>query len=160
MKTETLENLLRQRIEEDTNEASRKEWLDIQSMNQISLYNYRLDHVEIVVQLSKHIAKEVGADLGVVTLAAWLHDVAKPGTGGVQKHGEEKLALKYNDARRDFVKNWVAKRFRKGVLNRVDALRDMISSAKPLRMREKHPPESQIPPFRSYQADFWQGKKV
>ncbi|NHJ12874.1 MAG: HD domain-containing protein [Candidatus Thorarchaeota archaeon] len=89
MRIDSLENLLRSRIEEATNEASREEWLEFQGKTPTSLYNYRFDHVEAVVHLSKHIAKEVGADLEVVTLAAWLHDVAKPGLGGVQRHGEE-----------------------------------------------------------------------
>ena len=37
---------------------------------------------------AKHLATTLGADLEVVSLAAWLHDIAKPGMGSVQKHGE------------------------------------------------------------------------
>jgi HD superfamily phosphodiesterase len=55
----------------------------------VPLYNYRFDHIEEVVVLAKQIAKGTDADLEVITLAAWLHDLAKPGVGGIsaQEHG-------------------------------------------------------------------------
>jgi uncharacterized protein len=48
-----------------------------------------LDHAEEVVILAKHIAEESDADMEVITLAAWLHDLAKPGVGGIpaKHHG-------------------------------------------------------------------------
>ena len=48
--------------------------------------NYRLDHVEGVVDLAKEIASGTEANMEVVVLAAWLHDLAKPGSGGISQH--------------------------------------------------------------------------
>ena len=45
-------------------------------------------------------------------------------------------------------------------MNRVNALKEMIpDESKPMKMRDKHPPKSQIPPFHSPQADFWEDKE-
>lgn len=40
-------------------------------------YNYRWIHVQEVVKLAQWLARETGADLDVVTAAAWLHDICK-----------------------------------------------------------------------------------
>ncbi|MCK4279551.1 MAG: HD domain-containing protein, partial [Candidatus Thorarchaeota archaeon] len=45
-------------------------------------------HVSQVVAVAKHLAKVTGADMDIVTTAAWLHDFAKPGMGEVLGHGE------------------------------------------------------------------------
>jgi uncharacterized protein len=83
-----MEEILRRIVKTSTNTASRNEWIEIQNENVESIYDYRYDHVEFVVNMAKHIAMQVGADMEVVTLASWLHDIAKPGMGGVRKHGE------------------------------------------------------------------------
>jgi uncharacterized protein len=55
----------------------------------VPLYNYRGDHVEQVVRLAKHLAIKTEADLEIIEFAAWFHDSAKPGLGGVaiRNHG-------------------------------------------------------------------------
>ncbi len=66
-----------------------QEWKEAQSKSELPLYDYRLDHVRQVVALVKKIGPSVDADMDVLTLAAWLHDIAKPGMGGVKDHGQE-----------------------------------------------------------------------
>ncbi|MFX0108097.1 MAG: HD domain-containing protein [Candidatus Hodarchaeota archaeon] len=83
-----LERALEEIVRETTETASRNEWLKIQEKTKSALYNYRYDHVKQVVAISKRMAEELNANMEVVTLAAWLHDAAKPGMGGVQKHGK------------------------------------------------------------------------
>ena len=68
--------------------AAVEEWKSLLSNLDVPPYNTRFDHVVQVVKVAKYLAKETGADLDVVVMAAWLHDVAKPGTGGVPDHGE------------------------------------------------------------------------
>ena len=83
-----LEDRLRYLILKESEAEAHREWRQAQLDSKEPLYNYRFDHVSHVVALSTHLAKEVGADMDVVTLAAWLHDIAKPGMGGVQSHGK------------------------------------------------------------------------
>ena len=68
--------------------AAIEEWSTVQARHNVALYNYRFDHVKQVVGIANSIAREAGADEQIVMLAAWLHDVAKPGMGGIQKHGD------------------------------------------------------------------------
>ena len=85
--TEDTVERLRKIVLEESIEAARLEWMDAQPDSETPIYNYRYDHVNEVVRVSTHIASRVGADLQVVTMAAWLHDIAKPGIGDVQGHG-------------------------------------------------------------------------
>lgn len=82
-----LESELRVLILEESERVSRKEWISLNGIAE-SLFNYRFDHVCQVVNLSKRIARIVEADLDIVTLAAWLHDIGKPGIGGASQHGK------------------------------------------------------------------------
>jgi putative nucleotidyltransferase with HDIG domain len=84
---EGLENRLRDLIRQEADIASRSEWKGIALDSEKHLFNYRYDHVCHVVGLSKHLADLVGADREVVTLAAWLHDISKPGVESVKNHG-------------------------------------------------------------------------
>lgn len=79
----------RKLIESTTEKAAIEEWKEAAEKQRNSLYNYRYDHVLEVVDLARELAKSAGADVEVVTLAAWFHDSAKPGVGGIstEKHG-------------------------------------------------------------------------
>ena len=84
-----IEQRLRKIVEVSTRKAAIAEWEDAAKTQRVPLYNYRLDHAEEVVVLAKQIAKGSDADMEVITLAAWLHDLAKPGVGGIpaKHHG-------------------------------------------------------------------------
>jgi len=49
------------------------------------VYRYRWDHVQGVVREAQALAHQLGADLEVVTAAAWLHDVAKCDASGAEQ---------------------------------------------------------------------------
>jgi uncharacterized protein len=49
------------------------------------IYRYRWDHVQVVVREAEALAHELGADLEIVTAAAWLHDVVKCDASGVEQ---------------------------------------------------------------------------
>ncbi|MFW9848216.1 MAG: HD domain-containing protein [Candidatus Thorarchaeota archaeon] len=85
----TLERDLERIIEERTISHSRKEWIETQEESPLPIYNYRLDHVRHVVKISEMLAKHTGANSQVVRLAAWLHDIVKPGIVPVSEHGIE-----------------------------------------------------------------------
>ena len=84
-----IEQRLRRIVEVSTRKAAISEWKEATQNQMVPLYNYRMDHVEEVVVLAKQIAQGTDADMEVITLAAWLHDLAKPGVGGIpaQHHG-------------------------------------------------------------------------
>ena len=76
-------------VEKTTKKAAIEEWKKSSEQQRVPLYNYRFDHVKEVVELAKHIGPTTDANMEVVTLAAWFHDVAKPGLEGVaiKDHG-------------------------------------------------------------------------
>jgi uncharacterized protein len=76
-------------VQKSTTEKSIEEWSTLQDSSETPIFNYRYDHVTLVVELAKHLAIELNADLDIITMAGWLHDVAKPGMSGVRKHGEK-----------------------------------------------------------------------
>ncbi len=80
-------------VEEKTKLCATEEWKEAQSKSELPLYDYRFDHVKQVVALVKRIGPTVDADMEVLTLAAWLHDIAKPGIGGVKDHGQESAKI-------------------------------------------------------------------
>ncbi len=84
-----IEQRLKKIVEVSTRKTGIIEWNKAAKTQKVPLYNYRLDHIEEVVILAKHIAEGTKADMEVITLAAWLHDLAKPGVGGIptQDHG-------------------------------------------------------------------------
>ena len=84
-----IEHRLRKIVEVSTRKAAITEWNEAAKTQKVPLYNYRLDHIEEVVVLAKYIADGSDADMKVITFAAWLHDLAKPGVGGIpaQHHG-------------------------------------------------------------------------
>lgn len=76
-------------IERESAEAHHKDWTEFLLSVKVPPFNYRFDHVIEVVSIAQYIAKETSADLEVVTLAAWLHDIDKPTTiGGEGTHHE------------------------------------------------------------------------
>ncbi len=85
---EDLEAELEEIVRVGSEKAAKEEWSTTQSNHDAALYNYRFDHVRQVVNVSKNLARELGADEEVVVLAAWLHDIAKPGMGSVKEHGD------------------------------------------------------------------------
>jgi uncharacterized protein len=86
---DNIEKNLRKIVEVSTKKAAIEEWRAASEKQMIPLYNYRFDHIEEVVTLAKHIASGTDANMDVVILAAWLHDLAKPGIGGIpaEHHG-------------------------------------------------------------------------
>jgi HD superfamily phosphodiesterase len=84
-----IEEQIRKMVKDTTSWEAIEEWKAASNNQDAPLYNYRGDHIEQVVQLAKHLAAETDADIEVVILAAWFHDYAKPGLGGVsiQNHG-------------------------------------------------------------------------
>ncbi|MFW9975822.1 MAG: HD domain-containing protein, partial [Candidatus Thorarchaeota archaeon] len=84
-----IEQQIRKMIQATTSQASIDEWNEASTNQRVPLYNYRGDHVEQVVKLAKKLAQGTEADIEVITLAAWFHDFAKPGLGGIeiQDHG-------------------------------------------------------------------------
>jgi uncharacterized protein len=83
-----LESKMISKIKSTTTAIAIEEWKKTQLESEKPLYNYRYDHVELVVDLSQFLGKHTNADLDIITIAGWLHDVAKPGLGGVKNHGE------------------------------------------------------------------------
>ncbi|MFQ5833196.1 MAG: HD domain-containing protein [Candidatus Thorarchaeota archaeon] len=83
-------------IKTQTEKAARDEWREVQEESDSALYDYRFNHVNEVVNVAGHIARSVGADTEVITLAGWLHDMAKPGMGNVKRHGEASAKMARN----------------------------------------------------------------
>ena len=84
-----IEQRLRKIVQVSTRKAAINEWSQATNNQKIPLYDYRGDHIDEVVVLAKHLAEGTSADIEVITLAAWLHDLAKPGVRGIpaQHHG-------------------------------------------------------------------------
>lgn len=89
-----IEEQIRAHILSATTQAAINEWKEAGISQKVPLYDYRGDHVEHVVKLSRDLAAAANADLEVVTLAAWFHDSSKPGIGGLENrnHGRESAA--------------------------------------------------------------------
>jgi len=85
-----IEDQLQQIIEISTRKAAISEWKSSSEKQRVPLYNYRGDHVQQVVNLAKYIGESTDANMEVVILAAWFHDIAKPGIEGIEitHHGE------------------------------------------------------------------------
>lgn len=86
---------IRQFVKSTTEKAATEDWMHAVSKKGHPLFNYRYDHVEEVVHASKALAQGTDADPLVVEVAAWLHDAAKPGIGGVKKHAEASAELAF-----------------------------------------------------------------
>jgi len=86
---DNIEKNLRKVVEITTRKAAIKEWSTAADKQMVPLYNYRFDHIKEVVDLAKYIGAGTKANMEVVVLAAWLHDIAKPGVCGIpaQHHG-------------------------------------------------------------------------
>lgn len=84
-----IEDQIRLIVESTTKKAAIDEWEKASKKQRIPLYNYRFDHVKQVVDLAKHIGPTTNADMEIVILAAWFHDLAKPGLEGIaiRDHG-------------------------------------------------------------------------
>ncbi|MFW9975734.1 MAG: HD domain-containing protein [Candidatus Thorarchaeota archaeon] len=85
----TLDEDFEKIIEERTSAYSRDEWIKSQIESEKPIYNYRLDHVRHVVKISKILVERINANREVVMMAAWLHDIIKPGILPVSDHGIE-----------------------------------------------------------------------
>ncbi len=88
-----IESQLEKILEEKTKPCSRSEWLEDIERSKDSPYDYRVDHTRRVVKLAKRISREMNADTEVIVLAAWLHDIAKPGNHGVPNHGAKSAEM-------------------------------------------------------------------
>jgi putative nucleotidyltransferase with HDIG domain len=76
-----------------TGPCSRRELEDLLKSTDKSFNDYRLEHTRRVVKLAKKLADELKADTDVVVLAAWLHDISKPGLSGVENHGNKSAEM-------------------------------------------------------------------
>lgn len=88
-----IESRLKTLIETSTRQTAIEEWNEAATNQKVPLYNYRFDHIQQVVTLAKHLAEGTEADMEIITLAAWLHDVDKPGVGGDSIHGIDSAKL-------------------------------------------------------------------
>ena len=86
MKNELEEKLINL-VKMQTSKAAINEWSKAQTTARSPLFDYRFDHVENVVQIVKHLARNNNADINIVTMAGWLHDIAKPGMESKKDHG-------------------------------------------------------------------------
>ena len=86
---EGIEQRLREIVQVSTRRAAKAEWEEAALNQKVPLYNYRGNHCDEVVDLAKHLAEGTDADMDVITFAAYLHDLAKPGVGGIsaEQHG-------------------------------------------------------------------------
>ncbi|MHA1770224.1 MAG: HD domain-containing protein [Candidatus Thorarchaeota archaeon] len=75
------EQRIREMVLASTHEEALKEWIAVVDIKAVPPYNYRGDHVKQVVATARFLATQTGADINIVTIAAWLHDIAKPGLG-------------------------------------------------------------------------------
>ncbi|MGY5871396.1 MAG: HD domain-containing protein [Candidatus Thorarchaeota archaeon] len=116
-----IEDQIRQIVESTTKKAALDEWKKASEKQRIPLYNYRLDHVKQVVELAKHIGPAIDADMDIVILAAWFHDLAKPGLEGIaiRDHGT---------ASAEIAEHWmIEKDYEPDVITRVsDAIRKHV----------------------------------
>jgi uncharacterized protein len=87
MKNELEEKLINL-VKMQTSKAAIAEWSKAQTTAGNPLFDYRFDHVENVVHIVKHLARYNNADINIVTMAGWLHDIAKPGMESKQDHGD------------------------------------------------------------------------
>ncbi len=91
---EGLEARLRARVLQESAAVAIDEWTEFLNRLDVPFFNYRGTHVTEVVRIAKYLARETGADYDVVVMAAWFHDVAKPGTEGTGRpHGPECAAV-------------------------------------------------------------------
>jgi uncharacterized protein len=107
------------------------------------LYNYRFDHVQEVVELAKHLATGTEANMEVIVLSAWLHDLVKPGIGGIpaQHHGIASAELAEDILSKEGIDNEI-------IVQVCDAIRKHVG----LTIREPlEPIESQI---------LWEADKI
>lgn len=87
---------IRESVEKLTINASRQEWSSIQKKSTLPIFNYRLNHVEQVVVLVRILSKQSNVNKEILTMAAWLHDIAKPGLDGPKNHGKKSANLARN----------------------------------------------------------------
>ncbi|MHA2273597.1 MAG: HD domain-containing protein [Candidatus Hodarchaeales archaeon] len=82
-----LEEKLINLVKIQTSKAAIDEWNKAQTTAESPLFDYRFDHVVNVVHIVKQLARDNNADINIVTIAGWLHDIAKPGMESIQDHG-------------------------------------------------------------------------
>ena len=83
---DSLEEKMKSLVLSESEKAAKVEWTDSLNNFNVPFHNYRGTHVIEVVRIAKYLAKATSADYDVVVMAAWLHDVAKPGTSGQGGH--------------------------------------------------------------------------
>ncbi|MHA1928250.1 MAG: HD domain-containing protein [Candidatus Thorarchaeota archaeon] len=82
-----LELKLSEKVRKQTQATCKGDWIKAQQESQVALFDYRFDHIQEVVRIAKVLAINTGADLDVVVIASWLHDISKPGRNGPSNHG-------------------------------------------------------------------------
>ncbi|MHA1481550.1 MAG: HD domain-containing protein [Candidatus Thorarchaeota archaeon] len=88
-----LEMKIQMIVKSRTSEFARAEWIQTQEREERPLFDYRFDHVREVVRIAKHLALETGAQMEVVVIASWLHDISKLGMGNVPNHGKASAVI-------------------------------------------------------------------
>ncbi len=86
---------IRQFVKSTTEKAATEDWTKAVSTRGPPIYNYRYDHVKEVVKVAAALTEGTAAEPATVEAAAWLHDAAKPGIGGVKKHAEASAELAF-----------------------------------------------------------------
>lgn len=116
-----IENQIRNIVEATTKKAAIEEWKKASNKQRVPLYNYRLDHVEEVVALAKQIGPSTSANMEIVILAAWFHDLAKPGLEGIAIRG-------HGEASAELAEHWLAEKgYEADTISRVsDAVRKHV----------------------------------
>lgn len=84
-----IETYLRRYVKRLTNQAAKEEWSNIQKGEIEAVFNYRLNHVKEVVRLAEAITECLNINIEILEMAAWLHDIAKPGIDGPEQHGRK-----------------------------------------------------------------------
>ncbi|RLG69265.1 MAG: hypothetical protein DRO11_08005, partial [Methanobacteriota archaeon] len=84
-----IESHIRRVLQEQTDKSCKKLWEDVVTTLRSAPFDYRYEHTLAVVRNARAIAKLTGADVELVVLAAWLHDIAKPTTMSDKEHAEK-----------------------------------------------------------------------
>ncbi|MFX1475176.1 MAG: HD domain-containing protein [Promethearchaeota archaeon] len=74
-----LESKIRTLVERESRSQAMDEWSEFFRTMDLPLFNYRFDHVLQVVRIAKYLAEETSANVDVVVMAAWFHDIDRPG---------------------------------------------------------------------------------
>ena len=73
---------------EKTANIARQEWIRAALEADLPLFDYRYNHTIQVVNIIRKIGSDLEAKLNIAVIAAWLHDIGKPGLQGKKNHAK------------------------------------------------------------------------